>query len=252
MSAFAYEQLGSGIEVCVSPVHTFGTDAFLLSSFSAPKKHETACDLGSGCGIIPLAWMRTPAPKKAYAVDIQPLAVEQMQRSLQRSALQGRFVPILADLRALRGVLPFGEFDLLTCNPPYNAAQSGISSQSDADRISRHETLCTLDDVCLAAKQLLRFGGRLCICQLPERLVDLLSSMRAHGVEPKRLRFVQQQANSVPWLVLVEGKRGAKPFLSLDPPLLLKDQHGNDSPELAQIYGAYRSSPAPHPPPNKE
>ena len=243
MSVFTYEQLGGGVEICVSPSHTFGTDAFLLSYFSAPKKHETACDLGSGCGIIPLAWMRTPAPKKAYAVDIQPLAVEQMQLSLQRSALQNRFVPILADLRALRGVLPLGEFDLLTCNPPYNAAQSGIVSEIRTDRVARHETLCTLEDVCLAAKQLLRFGGRFCVCQLPERLVDLLTLMRAHSIEPKRLRFVQQRADSAPWLVLVEGKRGAKPFLAVEPPLILKDTQGNDSAELAQVYGAYRNRP---------
>ena len=33
-----FEYLGDKVWVCVSPEHRFGTDAFLLSDFSAPRK----------------------------------------------------------------------------------------------------------------------------------------------------------------------------------------------------------------------
>jgi len=105
-------------------------------------------------------------------------------------------------------------------------------------RIARHETLCTLDEVCACAARLLRFGGRFCLCQLPERLVDVLGAMRANKIEPKRVRFVQQRADSAPWLFLVEGKRGAKPFLTIDPPLILRE-NGGISAEMQRIYANY-------------
>lgn len=233
------EKVGGGVEVCTSARHTFGTDAFLLSDFAAPRRGETACDLGSGCGIVPFLWFRDePTPACAWAVDIQPDAVELIRRSAARSGLSGRIHALEADLRKLRGKLPTGGFDLVTCNPPYNAAGTGVPSSVRSDLVARHETLCTLDDVCAAAENLLRFGGRLCLCQLPERLVDVLSAMRAHRIEPKCLRLVQQRAGDAPWLVLAEGKRGAKPHLKILPPLVMRDGDG-PSEEMRRIYRYY-------------
>lgn len=215
------EALGGGIDAFVSERHTFGTDALLLSAFAAPKRCERCLDLCAGCGIVPLLWFRGEnAPAFAKAIDIQPEAAALMAHAVEQNGLAGRLEPVLADLRE-REPAEHAAYDLVTCNPPYKPAGSGIKSADEADQIARHETLCTLGDVVAAAAWRLRFGGRFCLCQLPERLVDVLSLMRAHGLEPKRLRFVQQRADTAPWLVLAEGKRGAKPHLVLEPPLLL-------------------------------
>ncbi|HOV41993.1 MAG TPA: hypothetical protein PLM59_09390 [Oscillospiraceae bacterium] len=53
-SSFSFEKLTNKIQVCVSKEHTFGTDAFLLYDFSNAKPKDLICDLGTGCGIIPL------------------------------------------------------------------------------------------------------------------------------------------------------------------------------------------------------
>lgn len=240
MQNHSYEKLGGSIEIQVSPAHTFGTDSFLLSHFAAPKRRDKAVDLCTGCGIVPFLWMREEAasPSEVWAVDVQPPAIEQVTDSVARSGLGGRFHPVLVDLREIRDHFPVGTMDLVTCNPPYKAEGTGLISEADSARIARHETLCTLDDVCAAAAWLLRFGGRFCLCQLPERLVDVLTAMRQNGLEPKRVRFVQQHSHSAPWLVLVEGKRGAKPFLQIDPPLILREG-GKTSPEMERIYGMY-------------
>lgn len=233
------EHIGGGISVCVSKRHPFGTDSFLLSDFASPRRSETACDLGTGCGIVPLLWFRgDDAPKSAWAVDIQEEAVTLLGRSVTLSGLTGRLTPIRADLRALQGSLPHGGADLVTCNPPYYPAGSGQPSAGESDRIARHETMCTVDDVCAAAGYLLKYGGRLCLCHLPERLTDVLTAMRAHGIEPKRLRLVQQNAGDAPWLILAEGKRGAKPSLKVLPPLIMRE-NGGASPEMARIYRLY-------------
>lgn len=234
------EHIGGGIEVLVSPQHMFGTDSLLLADFAAPRRRDIACDLCSGCGIIPLLWFREAetAPQAAWAIDIQPEAIRLMQQSVTRSALEGKLHPLYADLRQLKGELEPGSFSLVTCNPPYFRVGSGYLSDTDSGRIARHETMCIPDDFCTAAAYLLKSGGRLCICHLPERLTDVLCTMRLHHLEPKRLRFVQQTAGSAPWLFLVEGKRDAKPGLQLLAPLIMRE-NGAASPEMQRIHRLY-------------
>lgn len=227
MPEIGQEDLGNGVVVCTDRDHTVGTDAILLSSFAAPKRVETACDLGCGCGVIPLLWFAGESPpKSAFGLELQPRAAELARLSVERSNISGRFTVVQGDLRDLPAGLPRAKFDLVTCNPPYKALGAGVMSTKDSDQIARHETVCTLDDVCAAAAKLLRFGGRLCICQLPERLPDIFEAMRAHRIEPKHLRFVHKNAESAPWLVLAEGKLGSKPFLQVEPSIFL---HGKQS-----------------------
>lgn len=112
----------------------------------------------------------------------------------------------------------------------------GILSEWESEKIARHETQCSLADVVAAAARLLKFGGRFCLCQRPERLCDVLTLLRQQGLEPKRVRFVQQRPGSAPWLFLCEGKKGAKPFLQVEAPLLIEGEDGF-SEELLKIYG---------------
>ena len=60
--------------------------------------------------------------------------------------------------------------------------------------------------------------------------------MRESGLEPKRMRFVSQRAESAPSLVLVEGRRGGRPGLIVEPPLILQDAEGRESGEVRRIY----------------
>ena len=235
LSDTSWEMLGEKLSICVSPVHKFGTDAFLLSDFAFPRRKDLCCDLGTGCGIIPMLWFRGEGgPKKAFAVDIQPKAIEQLTETVKQNGLDDRLIPVLADLKDL-SALPAGELDLVTCNPPYKAKGSGILNELDAETIARHEVLCTVEDVCLAAARLLKFGGRLCLCQRPERLADTLCAMRAAKIEPKRLRMVQQRGDSAPWLFLVEGKKGSRSYMQVMPPLLIEGE-GGFSREVLDIY----------------
>ena len=50
-------KLGKNYSIIVSKRHTFGTDAVLLASFAKPSIKQIACDLGTGCGIIPMLWL---------------------------------------------------------------------------------------------------------------------------------------------------------------------------------------------------
>lgn len=233
-SDYHFEQLGTDLSICVSPIHKFGTDAFLLSDFAAVRHKDTVCDLGTGCGIIALLLYKNAKPRHCHAVDIQVQAIDQLKQTLSHNQIDA-ITPVLGDLKSLD--LPKGSFDVVTCNPPYKADGAGILSELTAEKIARHEVLCTIEDVCNTASSLLKFGGRVCICQRPERLCDVLCAMRAAKLEPKKIRFIAKHANEAPWLFLVEGKKGSKPFLQTLPTLAVyTDDDTEFSPEMQVIY----------------
>ena len=77
------EPLGGGLKIIVSEEHKFWTDTVLLAHFSMPKKNDKACDLGSGCGPIPLMWLRSGCPTFVSAVEIQENACSAIRRIRQ-------------------------------------------------------------------------------------------------------------------------------------------------------------------------
>lgn len=241
--AFSEESLGGGITIFVSQQHRFGTDAILLSDFALSKNTRTpslACDLGSGCGIIPFLWYsRNRAPQNVYAVEIQREGADLMRLSAEKNGLSGKFFPIHADMTALNASqLPLGRFELVTCNPPYKADGTGIKNSSPSAATARHEINCSLDSVFLTAARLLRFGGKFCICLRPERLADAIYSARCNKLEPKRLRFVCQRDGEEPWLFLMESRRSGGVGLHVEPPLTV-EKDGSYSSEMQQIYGQF-------------
>lgn len=230
---FTFEDLGQGIKICISDEHRFGTDAFLLADFANPRKKDYVCDLCTGSGIIALLMKRDNNPEYIDAVEIQKKAHEQLKITISESNLCG-INAVLGDLKDYKAQK---ELDLITCNPPYKINDTGLKNDSDAVTIARHETMCSIDDVCKSAAKNLKFGGRLCICNRPERLCDCMIAMRQNGIEPKRVRFVSKRPDTAPWLFLLEGKKGSKPFMKVEPPLFILDENGENSPELMRIYG---------------
>lgn len=91
-----------------------------------------------------------------------------------------------------------------------------------------HGTRCcaTIYDICRSAKRLLRFGGRLCICNRPERAGRLHGCMRQNDIEPKRLQFVAKAPDAQPWLFLLEGRSGGNPFLNVLPQRIVGNGSG--------------------------
>lgn len=237
------EPLGNGINVYVSQSYHFSTDTILLADFSKPIGRKRCADLGTGCGTIPLLWCRNNKGLEIAAVEIQQNACTLAQKSVELNNLQDNIKVINSDLKDLKGKLPCGYYDLVVCNPPYKISGSGIKNPDAAKLVARHETECTLDDICECASRLLQFGGRFCICQRPERLPDVMESMRKFAIEPKTLRMVQQRRTKAPKLFLLEGRRGGnRGFLNVLPTLFIENENGGFSDEMIKIYGDYKEA----------
>lgn len=213
-----------------------GTDTFLLSSLPRLKAGLRVCDLGCGTGLLGLLLMQRQDGLSVTGVDIQPEAINLASRCAEENGLTEHLRFLHADLRAVQSHFLTGSFDLVVCNPPYYPPQSGRMSEDAAIRTARSEISCTLEDICYAASYLLRWGGSFCLVHKPERLTDVLDAMRRHGCEPKRLRLVSTRPESAPSLLLVEGRRGGKPGLSIEAPLILQTSNGNPTPEVETIY----------------
>ena len=213
-----------------------GTDSFLLSSLPRLKPGLRICDLGSGNGLLGLLLLQRQPRLTVTGVELQPCSAALADRNAAENGLEDRLCTLRGDLRNIRQLLPTGSMDLVVSNPPYYPAQSGALSDAAALQTARAEVHCTLDDLCSAAAWLLRWGGSFCLVHKPERLTDLLCSLRSAAIEPKRLRMVCCRPESAPSLVLVEGRRGGKPGLTVEEPLILQNSDGSPTRELDIIY----------------
>lgn len=247
--AVTAEKLRGGTRVYVDDRHRFGTDAMLLSDFCGVHRDWAACDLGSGCGIIPLRWHDAGHRGPCWGVELDPQGTALLQRAA-RECGAAHITALSADLRALPPALPRAGLELVSCNPPYFTG--GFVSQKPGRGAARHEVSCTVEAVCAAAAQLLKDGGRLCLCNRPARLTDCMVAMRLQGIEPKRLRFVRQRPGKGPWLFLLDGRRHGKPGLVLMEDLVIEAAGGGFSAELLRIYGGPGREDGPGPTPKKE
>ena len=220
-------------------VYRVGTDSILLAhfvGFSQSKKKKRVMDLGCGSGVIAILLACDNDRLLVDGVDIQPDAVSCATENVALSGLADRVNIIEGDLRHHREFMLTGAYDHVVANPPYYAPRSGRQSGDVSRATARSEELCSIDDVCTAASYLLRWGGSFSLVHKPQRLADIFRALNGSGLEPKRIRFVQNKRSSPPSLVLIESRRGGNPSLKIETPLILKDDNGNDSDEMKLIY----------------
>ena len=216
-------------------VFPLSTDSVLLAHFAAGIRGKRILDLGCGAGILPVLLHISHPAAQLWGIELQEAAAELCRKNLERNGCDAAGI-LTGDLRAHRRMLPAGGFDLLVSNPPFFPEGHGYASPDPARAAARDERKCTLDELCAAAAYLCRWGGAFALVYRPERLSVLCCALSAHGLEPKRLRMVQHRAERPPSLVLLEARRGGKPGLEIQAPLLLCAGDGSDSEELREIY----------------
>lgn len=279
----------------------FGMDAVLLSGFAAVKRGETAVDLGTGTGIIPLLLSAKTEGQHFYGLEVQPPVAEMAARSVLLNGLEGRIDILQGNLRDIlqpgrecffpraaaegpakpvglengqaadrsfgagatfdgTGVcrdsgsaaaeaeqkvpaacrsfsLTAGTFDVVTSNPPYMKAAHGLQNPETLKAVSRHEVLCTLEEVCAAAAKLLKSGGRFYLVHRPQRLIEITEALTAHRLEPKRMKFVHPFADREANMVLIEAVRDAGHECRIEKPVIVYRSPGVYTDEIYEIYG---------------
>ena len=202
------EQLGPYTLSWPEGVFPLGGDAMALGDFATVKPGWQVCDLGTGSGALLLLLARRAEGLALTGIDIDLLSAQTARKNLTANGLAGEI--LRGDLRTVP--LPAGGFDLVVSNPPYFSVGSGKSGGP-----ARSEEFCTLDELCGTASRLVKNGGRFALCHRPERLVDVLCALRAHGLEPKRLKLISHGPGHSPSLLLVEAVKQGRPRLTIEP-----------------------------------
>lgn len=212
----------------------FGLDAVLLVHFAQAKAGESILDLGTGTGIIPIL-MSAYYPETCYqALEIQAEYVEMARRSVEYNQLQERIAICQGDLRELEKLFIPATFDRITINPPYMNA--GLVPAQRDKAIARHEICCDLETIIAKAVRVLKPQGSFCMVHRPNRLPEVITTLKQYGLEPKRLRLVQPKIGEEPNLFLIEAIRGAKAYLRMEPTLVIYQENGSYMPEISEIY----------------
>jgi len=234
----------------------FGMDAVLLSGFAAEKEKSRlqknkgqmkdsallAADLGTGTGIIPLlvygrlCQCASPEKLQIDALEIQEEMCDMAERSTRLNHLESRIHIYRGDLCQAAQILGRGRYDVVTSNPPYMKRGGGLMNPDDSKAISRHEVLCTFRDVAEQAAALLKPGGRLYLVHRPERLPELIVTLKDAGLEVKRMRMVHSRQEDKAAMVLLEAARGGGAFLTVEKPLIIYREQGVYTEEIRNIY----------------
>ncbi|MDO5444425.1 MAG: tRNA1(Val) (adenine(37)-N6)-methyltransferase [Eubacteriales bacterium] len=235
MAEFDYLWKG-GPEFAQSENFRFGTDSVLLGNFITVSGAKSGIDLGCASGVISMLLLARNSRLHMTGIEIDQEAAALASENMAHNKLEDRSRIVNSDLRNYRELFRSGSFDLVVSNPPYFPVSSGDVSPDIRRATARGEVSCTLEDLCSAAEFLCRWDGKVAFVHRPERLTEVFDTMRRHSIEPKRLRLVAHTADSVPSLILVEGRRGGKSGLKIEPLLILKNPDGTDTDEIKRIY----------------
>ncbi len=214
----------------------FGVDAVLLANFADIRKNDRVLDLGTGTGIIAVLIAAKTSASAVTGLEIQQEMAEMAGRSVRLNGLEKVVDIVRGDIKNSLELFGPSKFDAIVTNPPYMNQGGGLLNPLDTKAVSRHELLCTLEDIISASGRLLVPGGRFAMVHRPERLADIVYLMRNNGIEPKHLRFVHPSPYKKPNLILVRGTRGGRPQLKVMEPLYVYDGSGNYSKEINEIY----------------
>ena len=215
----------------------FGMDAVLLSGFAKVKPGEKAVDLGTGTGIIPILLEAKNEGIHYTGLEIQEEVADMAARSVALNHLEDKITIVRGDIKEASRLFGAASFDVVTSNPPYMNDSHGLKNPDLPKAISRHEVLCTLEDVTCEAARLLRPGGRFYLVHRPHRLIEIITALKLVGLEPKRMKMVHPFADKEANMVLIEAVRGGRSMIKVEAPVIVYKEPGVYTDEIYSIYG---------------
>lgn len=215
----------------------FGMDAVLLSDYAKVKKQSRVIDLCSGTGIVPILLEAKYSLTDIEGLEYQKQCVEMAMRSVKMNHQENKIKIREGDVKRIKEYYEQDSFDYVTCNPPYMTGSHGLTNDDYGKAISRHEILCSLEDVIKAAKWLLKPAGHFIMVHRPFRLAEIIYGLKENKLEPKRMRLVYPYVDKEPNMVLIEAVKGGKQRITVESPLIVYQKDGSYTDEIYKIYG---------------
>jgi len=214
----------------------FSLDSVLLPNFvKINKKINKILDIGCGNAPIPLI-LSTKTNASIIGVEIQKEVYLLAQESVKINKLEEQIKIFNSDINELYKTFEHSSFDLITCNPPYFRYQEDSNiNKSDYKTIARHEITLNLDQIMKISKYLLNNLGSICLVHRPERLSDIIDSMKKYNIEPKRIQFIQPSKDKEANILLIEGVKNGRPGVKVLP-TIISHENGDYSEEIKKYF----------------
>ncbi len=218
-------------------VFSYSIDSVLLSRFPNIPSRGLIVDLCSGNGAVGL-FASTKTKAKIIEIELQERLAEMAQRSIRLNQLDDQVSMICDDLKNLLDHVPRSGVDLILCNPPYfKATESSKKNISQHYLLARHELTTNLDEICYISRHALKSNGRLAMVHRPSRFLEILDTMRKHGLVPKRVQFVYPKIGKEANMLLIEAiKDGSIDGFKLLPPLVVHEENGDYTQHIRRLY----------------
>jgi len=218
------EDLGyKGLKIIQSKDHyRFSVDSILLANFIKTKNYERIIDLGTGSGIIPLLLFGRKRGLSIYGIEIQKELANMAKRSVELNKLQNHITIIQEDLKSINKIFKNSQFDVVISNPPYISLGHGKINPLSSKAIARHEIKCNIEDIISASNYLLKNKGRIYLIYKSIKLIKVVVTLKKYGIQPKSIKFIHPSLEEQANLVLLEGIKGGKEELKIEPPLFFK------------------------------
>lgn len=215
----------------------FSLDSVLLPNFiTISKNTSNILDIGTGNAPIPLI-LSTKTNAKIIGVEIQKDVSILAKKSVKLNNLENQITIINDDINNIKDTFPNNHFDIITCNPPFfKVNETSKLNKNDYKTMARHEITLNLDQICEIAKKLLKNNGILAMVHRPERLTDILGTMRNYNIEPKRIRFIHPKSNKEANIVLIEGRKNSKSGVKILPPIISHQENGDYTKEVQKYF----------------
>lgn len=217
--------------------YRFSADAVLLSSFIHMRQVANIADLGAGSGIIGLLLARKYPAAQVLLVEVQKSLYSLAEKNIILNSLEDRVRAVHSDIREMKRKMPQMSFDLLVSNPPFRKPASGRLSIGEEKAVARHELMLKFSDLVEAASHLLKARGRFCLIFHPERLPEVIDTLRQNLLEPKRIRFVHNDRQATSKIVLIEAVKEGRAGITVEKPLFMYEEEGGYTAEVNEIYG---------------
>ena len=216
---------------------SFSLDSVMLANFVTINKNiSKIMDIGCGNAPIPLI-LSTKTPAQITGVEIQEEVYKLAVDSVKMNQLDDQIKIINDDINHLYLEYESDTFDVITCNPPYfKNSDNSKKNLSKYKEIARHEIYLNMNQVCEISRKLLKNNGALAIVQRPDRLLEILESMKKNNIEPKKIQFIYPKEGTLSNLVLVEGRKNGKPGLKILYPFFVHNADGTYTKEVKELF----------------
>ncbi len=216
--------------------YRFSIDAPLLAWHTSPSPGDKILDIGTGCGIVPLIITFRHPETEIFGIELQKELAEIAVQNITDNNMGDRVRIICDDIKNINQDTVSGPCDLIVSNPPYRKTQTGRINPDSQKAVARHEISITMQEVIETGRRLLRTMGKIVTIYPAERLTDVLTQMRAAGIEPKSLRMIHSFEGKEAKLFILESVNRGKPGMTVAPPLVIYKEQDVYSDEVEMMF----------------